>query len=619
MGFNLGAFGAGLLGGVADKTEEQRKDIDSRIDKYLDFGVQRGSKIMDDRVAEKRKYIQLGNQLKQRQLSNDQVAVLLEGGLDSATAFLDSIRTKEKSLPTGETVDASSLVTMQGKPSGVTWEDYVDKTIMGTVNTSDVYSNTGVAPVGGSILNKMFGNTTPQSISSASVRNRAGLASGLGYSVEESLAASSDSFDRQRDDKVAQGFVRYAGDPKAQQDLLNSQRAYKVDGLRIDQLDAVIKADKLTVLDTLAQRTYESLERKYKTTLIEYKITKNMGVEELQVKHDAMLSKAKLDSTPSSFEQAEVYLAFSLREEMSKPKEEQSQKIIENIQSDITHIRMASALASSNKSTTKNPFTSEILTKVYVASLKSRMYQRFAGEKPGSYYFTNEGDPMLNNPSNPSHVALMQGVLKDAGDDWMDNVSSLGAKGVPLELLKKVYAPWRVIDPVEGTEEGTEGGTEGGTDSTAPRFDEDGQPSFITKQRSGEGTKLNPLPLVEVPDMSPTSYYITKKKSGGTGSVLGSSLITQFKKAQASLILNDFKLPTGTLGTPIEVKDMKSMTVTYMVGDAQDAANKYIQEGSSDKADALLTQLKDIAKQLPRQKDVDKVKAVIATLSAFVK
>ena len=615
MGFNLGAFGAGVLGGVADTVTKQRKDIDSRIDKYLDFGVQRGTEIMDKRVEEKKKYINLGNQLKQRQLSNDQVSVLLEGGLESATAFLDSIRTKEKSLPTGETVDASGLVTMQGKPSGVTWEDYVDQTIMGTVNTSDVYSNTGVAPVGGSILDKMFGNTTPQSVSSSSVRNRAGLASGLGYSVEESLAASSNSFDRQRDDKVAQGFVRYAGDPKAQQDLLNSQRAYKVDGLRMEQLEAVIKSDKLTAIDTLAKRTYEALERKYKTTLIKYKITNDMGVEELQVKHDAMLAKAKLDSTPSSFEQAEVYLAFSLREEMSKPKEEQSQKIIENIQSDITHIRMASALANANKSTTKNPFTSDILTKVYVASLKSRMYERFAGEKPGSFYFSNTGQPMLLNPSNPEHVALMQGVLKDAGDDWMDNVSSLGATGVPLELLKKVYAPWRVIEPVGGTEEGTEEGT----DSTAPRFNEDGQPSFITKQRSGEGTKLNPLPLVEVPDMSPTSYYTTMKKSGGTGSVLGSDLITQFKKSQASLILNDFKLPTGTMGTPIEVKDMKGMTVTYMVGDAQDAANKYIQEGSSDKADALLTQLKDIAKQLPRQKDVDKVKAVIATLSAFVK
>ena len=615
MGFNLGAFGAGVLGGVADTVTKQRKDIDSRIDKYLDFGVQRGTEIMDKRVEEKKQYINLGNQLKQRQLSNDQVSVLLEGGLESATAFLDSIRTKEKSLPTGETVDASGLVTMQGKPSGVTWEDYVDQTIMGTVNTSDVYSNTGVAPVGGSILDKMFGNTTPQSVSSSSVRNRAGLASGLGYSVEESLAASSNSFDRQRDDKVAQGFVRYAGDPKAQQDLLNSQRAYKVDGLRMEQLEAVIKSDKLTAIDTLAKRTYEALERKYKTTLIKYKITNDMGVEELQVKHDAMLAKAKLDSTPSSFEQAEVYLAFSLREEMSKPKEEQSQKIIENIQSDITHIRMASALANANKSTTKNPFTSEILTKVYVASLKSRMYERFAGEKPGSFYFSNTGQPMLLNPSNPEHVALMQGVLKDAGDDWMDNVTSLGATGVPLELLKKVYAPWRVIEPVGGTEEGTEEGT----DSTAPRFNEDGQPSFITKQRSGEGTKLNPLPLVEVPDMSPTSYYTTMKKSGGTGSVLGSDLITQFKKSQASLILNDFKLPTGTMGTPIEVKDMKGMTVTYMVGDAQDAANKYIQEGSSDKADALLTQLKDIAKQLPRQKDVDKVKAVIATLSAFVK
>jgi hypothetical protein len=615
MGFNLGAFSAGVLGGVADTVTKQRKDIDSRIDKYLDFGVQRGTEIMDKRVEEKKQYINLGNQLKQRQLSNDQVSVLLEGGLESATAFLDSIRTKEKSLPTGETVDASGLVTMQGKPSGVTWEDYVDQTIMGTVNTSDVYSNTGVAPVGGSILDKMFGNTTPQSVSSSSVRNRAGLASGLGYSVEESLAASSNSFDRQRDDKVAQGFVRYAGDPKAQQDLLNSQRAYKVDGLRMEQLEAVIKSDKLTAIDTLAKRTYEALERKYKTTLIKYKITNDMGVEELQVKHDAMLAKAKLDSTPSSFEQAEVYLAFSLREEMSKPKEEQSQKIIENIQSDITHIRMASALANANKSTTKNPFTSDILTKVYVASLKSRMYERFAGEKPGSFYFSNTGQPMLLNPSNPEHVALMQGVLKDAGDDWMDNVTSLGATGVPLELLKKVYAPWRVIEPVGGTEEGTEEGT----DSTAPRFNEDGQPSFITKQRSGEGTKLNPLPLVEVPDMSPTSYYTTMKKSGGTGSVLGSDLITQFKKSQASLILNDFKLPTGTMGTPIEVKDMKGMTVTYMVGDAQDAANKYIQEGSSDKADALLTQLKDIAKQLPRQKDVDKVKAVIATLSAFVK
>ena len=610
MGFNLGAFSAGVLGGVADTVTKQRKDIDSRIDKYLDFGVQRGTEIMDKRVEEKKQYINLGNQLKQRQLSNDQVSVLLEGGLESATAFLDSIRTREKSLPTGKTVDASGLVTMQGKPSGVTWEDYVDQTIMGTVNTSDVYSNTGVAPAGGSILDKMFGNTTPQSVSSSSVRNRAGMASGLGYSVEESLAASSNSFDRQRDDKVAQGFVRYAGDPKAQQDLLNSQRAYKVDGLRMEQLEAVIKSDKLTAIDTLAKRTYEALERKYKTTLIEYKITNNMGVEELQVKHDAMLAKAKLDSTPSSFEQAEVYLAFSLREEMSKPKEEQSQKIIENIQSDITHIRMASALASANKSTTKNPFTSEILTKVYVASLKSRMYERFAGEKPGSYYFTNTGDPMLLNPSNPTHVALMQGVLKDAGDDWMDNVSSLGATGVPLELLKKVYAPWRVIDPVEGKVDGV-------------LYKEGSLPE--ARKSSPVGSSLNPLPIDSNDQvLDPDKYYIVKTSTGmgkDTGKNIAAGLASSNAKlaeTQANLIKDDFRI-IGQVGWNGKVQDLSKLAIRRMITQATNAAGKYSNSGDTDKISSLITELTRVRDNLQLDSDALAIEEIINSLSALTK
>lgn len=610
MGFNLGAFGAGVLGGVADTVTKQRKDIDSRIDKYLDFGVQRGTEIMDKRVEEKKQYINLGNQLKQRQLSNDQVSVLLEGGLESATAFLDSIRTKEKSLPTGETVDASGLVTMQGKPSGVTWEDYVDQTIMGTVNTSDVYSNTGVAPTGGSILDKMFGNTTPQSVSSSSVRNRAGMASGLGYSVEESLAASSNSFDRQRDDKVAQGFVRYAGDPKAQQDLLNSQRAYKVDGLRMEQLEAVIKSDKLTAIDTLAKRTYEALERKYKTTLIEYKITNNMGVEELQVKHDAMLAKAKLDSTPSSFEQAEVYLAFALREEMSKPKEDQNPKIIENIQSDITHIRMASALASANKSTTKNPFTSDLLTKVYVASLKSRMYQRFSGEKPGSFYFTNTGQPMLNNPDNPDHVKLMQVVLKDAGDDWVDNITSQGADGTAKELLMRVYAPWRVIDPVEGKVDGV-------------LYKEGSLPE--ARKSSPVGSSLNPLPIDSNDQvLDPDKYYIVKTSTGmgkDTGKNIAAGLASSNAKlaeTQANLIKDDFRV-IGQVGWNGKVQDLSKLAIRRMITQATNAAGKYSNSGDTDKISSLITELTRVRDNLQLDSDALAIEEIINSLSALTK
>ena len=606
MGFNLGAFGAGVLGGVADSVTKQRKDIDSRIDKYLDFGVQRGTEIMDKRVEEKKQYINLGNQLKQRELSNDQVSVILEGGLESATSFLDSIRTKEKSLPTGQTVDASSLVTMQGKPSGVTWEDYVDQTIMGTVNTSDVYSNTGVAPIGGSILNKMFGDTTPKSVSSASVRNRAGLASGLGYSVEESLAASSNSFDRQRDDKVAQGLVRYAGDPVAQQALLTSKQQYDYASRQLVQINALITSTAAEEKVLVSERGLRKLIAKRKTFLQNFVIEQGMDKDTLLVEHEKMLRAADLAKNPQTFEGGAVYFGMALRDEMRKPEEEQDKNLIESLTADLATIQIQAALYYNAKSPEgASEYTNSQLNLIFNQSLLVKMNQKFGADKAGAFKRNEDGSFTILDKNNKEHFSLFSEAKKEAAQMWMEITQDQGVSGKPYELLKAVYSEYLPKPPPKGV---------------IVLSPEDKVPDMLGGlQYSDKGTKTNPLTLVEVPEMSPTSYYITNTKSGNTASVLGSDLIAQFRKSQASIILNDFKLPTGTMGTPIEVKDMKGMTVTYMVGDAQDAANKYIQEGSSDKAYVLLTQLKDIAKQLPRQKDVDKVKAVIATLSAFVK
>ena len=617
MGFNLGAFSAGVLGGVADTVTKQRKDIDSRIDKYLDFGVQRGTEIMDKRVEEKKQYINLGNQLKQRELSNDQVAVILEGGLESATSFLDSIRTKEKSLPTGETVDASSLVTMQGKPSGVTWEDYVDQTIMGTVNTSDVYSNTGVAPVGGSILNKMFGDTTPKSVSSASVRNRAGLASGLGYSVEESLAASSNSFDRQRDDKVAQGLVRYAGDPVAQQALLTSKQQYQYAERQLVQINALITSTAEEEKVKVSERKLRSLESQRKYFLQKFVIRQGMDKDALLVEHEKMLRAADLAKNPQTFEGGAVYFGMALRDEMRKPEEKQDKNLIESLTADLATIQIQAALYYNAKAPEgASEYTNNQLNLIFNQSLIVKMNQKFGADKAGAFKRNEDGSFTILDKNNKDHFRLFGEAKKEAAQMWMEITQDQGVSGKPYELLKAVYSEYLPKPPPKGE---------------IVLSPEDKVPDMLGglqySDNIGSGTEDDPITIVKgMPINTINSDYFytipTNTKNGVVNTVVtGATIIQDLTRqnsnssaAEVNLISNDFILPPGLAGGVPDYSTMSEIAVERLARQASKAAKKYIADGDTEKAEALIKVLSGFATKVKYPATVNNV---IATLSSI--
>ena len=617
MGFNLGAFGAGVLGGVADTVTKQRKDIDSRIDKYLDFGVQRGTEIMDKRVEEKKQYINLGNQLKQRQLSNDQVSVLLEGGLESATAFLDSIRTKEKSLPTGETVDASGLVTMQGKPSGVTWEDYVDQTIMGTVNTSDVYSNTGVAPVGGSILDKMFGNTTPQSVSSSSVRNRAGMASGLGYSVEESLAASSNSFDRQRDDKVAQGFVRYAGDPVAQQALLTSKQQFDYASRQLVQINALITSTAAEEKVKVKERDLRLLKAKRGAFLQNFIIEEGMDKDKLIIEHEKMIRAADLAKNPQTFEGGAVYFGMALRDEMRKPEAEQDKNLIESLTADLATIQIQAALYYNAKSPDAGGgYTNSQLVGIFNQSLLVKMNQKFGADKAGAFKLNEDGSFTILDKNNKEHFSLFKQAKEEAAQMWMEITEDQGVSGKPFELLKSVFSAYLPKPPPKGA---------------IVLSPEDEVPDMLGglqySDNIGSGTEDDPITIVKGMTVKTVNrdyfYTVPATTADGvvntvvTGDVLIKELNRQNSNASAAdvnLISNDFMLPPGLFGGATDYSGLSEIAVERLSKKANDAAKIYIEDGDTEKAAALIKVLSGFATKVKYPATVNDV---IATLSSI--
>ena len=545
------------------------------------------------------------------------MALLLEGGLESATSFLDSIRTREKSLPVGETVDASALVTMQGKPSGVTWEDYVDKTIMGTINTSDVYSNTGVAPVGGSILNKMFGGTTPQSVSSASVRNRAGMASGLGYSVEESLAASSDSFDRQREDKVAQGFVRYAGDPVAQQALLTSKQQYMYSSRQLVQINALITSTAAEEKVKVKERDLRLLKAKRGKFLQNFIIEEGMDKDKLLVEHEKMIRNADLAKNPQTFEGGAVYFGMALRDEMRKPEDERDLNLIESLTADLATIQIQAALYYDARSPDAGGgYTNSQLVGIFNQSVLVKMNQKFGADKAGAFKQNEDGSFTILDKNNKEHFRLFGEAKKEAAQMWMEITEDQGVSGKPFELLKSVYSAYLPKPPPKGA---------------IVLSPEDEVPDMLgglqSSDKIGQGTEDDPITIVEgmtAKTVNGDYFYTvpTKTANGVVNTVVtGDVLIQEFTRqnsnasaADVNLISNDFRLPPGLFGDEPDYSRMSERVVKRLSEKASDAAKQYIEDGDTEKAAALIKVLSGFAIKV---KYPETVNNVIATLSSI--
>ena len=451
MGFSLGAFGAGFAGGLADTAAEQRKDMDNRIDKYLDFGVQRGAKVMDERKAQRTELTRLGNQLQQRMLSDEQISVILEGGADSARSFLDAIQVSEQSMPKGEVFDASTLVTMENeKPSTMTWQDYVDKRIMGTANTSDVFSNSGVrSSSSGSILGKMFGVADTNTVSGDAVRARAGIVGNtMGASVEDSLAASQNNFDRIADNKAAKGFIRLAGNPVEQQRLITSKKQFELLKLQFQISTATIaatEADKPNV--DLARKVTEA-RLKNEQTKLEYQIDEDTDVKTLQLQIEILEKQAKMAGVPSSWEKASLLVSIEIADMLKIPEADRDLEFTEKMemlqkkQVDIGVSTIAFYGQRSGK-TAAEIWTRPLLVGLFKIAQATAIALEFKDGTDGILQLNSAGEQIISSGQGAEYGEAFARANANAYKIWQETAAGLSASGIVFNAMNIMYENYK--------------------------------------------------------------------------------------------------------------------------------------------------------------------------------
>lgn len=452
MGFNLGAFGAGLATGVADTMEKQRKDMDGRIDKYLDFGVQRGAEVMDKRKLQRTELTRLGNQLQQRNLSDEQISVLLEGGAESAKEFLTAVQIREKTMPDGKVFDAGSLVTMENeKPSTMKWQDYIDKRIMGTVNTGNAFSGSGIrSSSDGSILGKMFGVEDTGTVSTDAVRRRAGIVGNtMGMSMEDALAASQNSFDRMTDDKAAKGYVRLAGDPLAQQQLLTDQQRYTNLQMQATSIKLAMQVTADDKPNVDAQRALTTAKLASDDIVQKYAIANNIPLNTLKKKFELLEKQVKMADEPANYEQANMYFAHQVGTMLRTPKEERTPEYhakLSLLQQEQLNMRVDSIAYFALKAglTGDKVFTQSLLTKLYQTTLDVAITKNFSNGTEGVFYYDAKGDRFLQDPNDPDNNMAFKRARSEAYDMWRETLETNKANGTVYNLMDDILKSYKM-------------------------------------------------------------------------------------------------------------------------------------------------------------------------------
>ena len=645
MGFNLGAFGAGFVGGLAETAEEQRKDMDGRIDKYLDFGVQRGAKVMDERKLQRAELTRLGNQLQQRMLSDEQISVLLEGGADNARSFLDAIKVSEQSMPDGKVYDASGLVTMENeKPSTMTWQDYVDKRIMGTANTSDVFSNSGVRPSSnGSILGKLFGAADTNTVSGDAVRDRAGVVGNtMGTTVEESLAASQDKFDRIADNKAAKGYIRLASNPLAQQQLLTAQRNHEVLGQQF-------KLNTLAIFKANVDRPNEALERQLKQLTIkndiliaEFKIDSGTSVKELQLSIDILEKQAQQAGVPSSYEKASLFVAVQIGKMLEVPSEERDldwkDKFAmlkkKQIRTGVDAIAFYSLKAGTEGS---EIWTRGLLKDLFKTSQEIAFAEEFDDGIDGIIQRDRNGEAILGEGMGAQYGEAFARANANAYELWLEASQGRSASGKVFQVMSDMYKSYKLnfekqYGPIK-TETGESGGDDVGSPSNAILLSTIQSPNDIVEgnfyivPKTGGGTRV--IPASEVLNHKGLETWLAVNYSGsntsGSDDAYGG---TQFSKGanvrvwgsnsndandvtESTVLDGRFtkdNFPTAFSDEAITERDGRSMirSISRDLGSASDAQKA-----------ALLVSAESILPRLTDSKDIQRLQIIISQLSSY--
>ena len=440
MGFNFSAFVGGAAKGLADVVTEQRKDFDSRTDKYLDFSISRGLDVMDERKKERKDLMFLGRNLKQRGLSDDQISLVLDTGLADGQAFLKSVQDKESK--TGKLVDASALVEVAGtKPTGMVWEDYLDKAIMGTYATGDPYKSMPVAK-DTSILGGMFSGG--DEARKQAIHSRANLAGGsTGQDVGNILAASNNEIQYDRD-VVAQGFVRMAGDVVAISNLQNS--VVNRENMMANTVNLRLATSVSTFEFDIAkkQESLDSLKRSVAKIGILHQ--KDNGGEMIKATLDAKLNllqaQAKSTGQPQSYQEQQVFIGYEIAQEMNSQDPDISK--IAMLESELLKSQTSAAVYFGMQKTdvANKGVTHSTLRQLYNDLVSKEFERKYPEGAKGLFMRAADGSTVIiNSDTDGSIGANLEAAKIVAYARWQELIAFNGVNSMASKLLTAALDP----------------------------------------------------------------------------------------------------------------------------------------------------------------------------------
>ena len=231
MGFNFGAFAAGMVEGAGDIMEKQHKETKDTIDKNMTFAYQQGLPYHRERMKNKRKLEGYASDLSSMQLTPDEISAVMGKSVSYIENFIAS--SQKEVQRTGGKFEVGSQINMKEGGRITPWQEVQ----FGTVDKSSVTPMK--APSRKSIFGSMIGaDDTATSSGFSRLKNKA-------QSEMESITGAS------YDDVTAAGggYYKYGQGSEASITMVDSSAArsneYSELQLKNYKLTAPIQYDNL--------------------------------------------------------------------------------------------------------------------------------------------------------------------------------------------------------------------------------------------------------------------------------------------------------------------------------------------------------------------------------------
>ena len=601
MGFNFSAFVGGAAKGLADTVKEQRKDFDDRTDKYLDFSITRGLDVMDERKKERKGLMFLGRNLKNRGLSDDQISLVLDTGLVEGQAFLKSVQDKESK--TGKSLDMNELVTSTAsKPSGVAWEDYLDKAIMGTYATGDPYKSIPTMVKDTSILGGMFSGG--DEARKQAIHSRAELAGGAaGQDVGNILSACNNEIVYDRD-VVAQGFVRMAGDVVAISNLQNSVVNRENTIANTVNLKLATSVSLFEFDISKKQESLDSMKRAVEKISILHQ--KDNGGKMIKATLDAKLNllqaQAKSTGQPQSYQEQQVFIGYEIAQEMNS--EDPDINKIAMLETELLKSQTSAAVYFGIQKTdvANKGVTHSTLRQLYNDLVSKEFERKYPEGAKGLFMRAADGSTVIINADTDGTIGNnLEAAKIVAYARWQELIAFNGVNSMASKLLTAALDPkdrpltdQNLIDATDGPKDETKEEKLVRLQAEMDALNADAtDPAVITPAAITPAATVTPsatvtpaavvvkekvAPEVEVApinltpgelgraykagELKPDIYYTTTNSNGTTSTRLGSEIVSDLAKTTGTKVKPkpSAQSKRGFLGEAIEDTAVPAIT-----------------------------------------------------------